>query len=94
LGNVKEIAELSVNGNLVGGIMWKPPFQTDVTGFLRAGMNHIQVKVTNLWPNRIIGDQQPSVQKTYTWTDYKPYTKESPLLESGLLGPVTVSSLK
>jgi hypothetical protein len=94
LGNVKEIAELSVNGKLVGGIMWKPPFQADVTGFLRAGMNHIQVKVTNLWPNRIIGDQQPSVQKTYTWTDYRPYTKESPLLESGLLGPVTVSSLK
>jgi hypothetical protein len=65
-----------------------------VTGILKPGTNHIQVRVTNLWPNRIIGDQQPSAQKTYNWTDYRPYTKDSPLLESGLLGPITVSSLE
>jgi hypothetical protein len=41
----------------------------------------------------MIGDQQPSEAKTYTFTDYKPYTKDSPLLESGLLGPVTLSSV-
>ncbi len=93
LGAVKEIAELSVNGKPVGGIRWKPPFQADITGLLKPGVNRIEIKVTNLWPNRIIGDQQPGVQKTYTWTDYRPYTKDSPLLESGLLGPVTVSSV-
>jgi len=93
LGAVKEIAELSVNGKPVGGILWKPPFQADVTSLLKPGSNHVEIKVTNLWPNRIIGDQQPSARKTYTWTDYRPYTKDSPLLESGLLGPMTVTSV-
>ena len=93
LGKVKDFAEISVNGKAVGGILWKPPIQADVTGVLKPGANHIEIKITNLWPNRMIGDQQPSAQKKYTWTDYRPYTKDSPLLESGLLGPITVSSV-
>ncbi len=93
LGSVKEIAELSVNGKPVGGVLWKPPFQADLTGMLNPGANRIEVKVTNLWPNRLIGDQQPGAQRTYTWTDYLPYTKNSPLLESGLIGPVTLTSV-
>jgi hypothetical protein len=92
LGSVKEIAEVSVNGTRLG-ILWKAPFQADVTGTLKPGPNHVEIKVTNLWPNRMIGDQQPSATKRYTFTDYKPYTKDSPLLESGLLGPVTLSSV-
>jgi len=92
LGKVKEIAEVSVNGKPLG-ILWKPPFEADVTGALKPGANHLEIKVTNLWPNRIIGDQQPSAAKQYTFTIYKPYTKDSPLLESGLLGPVTLSSV-
>ena len=93
LGTVKDFAEISVNGKAVGGILWKPPFQADITQALKPGVNRIEIKVTNLWPNRIIGDQQPSATKKYTWTDYRPYTKDSPLLESGLLGPVTVSAV-
>ncbi|HMH08413.1 MAG TPA: hypothetical protein VK579_17190, partial [Terriglobales bacterium] len=58
------------------------------TGFLKPGSNHLEIKITNLWPNRIIGDQQPGAEKRYTFTDYKPYKADSPLLESGLLGPV------
>ena len=91
LGGVKEIAEVSVNGTALG-ILWKSPFQADVTGALRPGLNHVEIKVTNLWPNRMIGDQQPGA-KRYTFTDYKPYTKDSPLLESGLMGPVTLSAV-
>jgi hypothetical protein len=93
LGAVKELAEVSVNGKPVGGILWKPPFQADVTSALKPGANHVEIKVTNLWPNRMIGDLQPGNAKRYTFTDYKAYTKDSPLLESGLLGPVTVSSV-
>jgi hypothetical protein len=92
LGKVKEIAEVSVNGKPLG-ILWKAPFQADVTDALKPGANRLEVKITNLWPNRMIGDQQPSAAKRYTFTDYKPYTKDSPLLESGLLGPVTLSSV-
>ena len=88
LGSVKEIAELSVNGTPIGGVLWKPPYRADITHALHAGTNRIEVRVTNLWPNRMIGDLQPGVTKTYTFTDFRPFTKDSPLLESGLLGPV------
>jgi len=93
LGGVKEIAEVSVNGQPVGGILWKPPFEADVTSALKPGSNHLEVKVTNLWPNRIIGDRQPGAKKQYAWLDYRPFRAETPLLESGLLGPVTFSAV-
>jgi hypothetical protein len=93
LGEVREIAEVSVNGKPVGGILWKAPFQADVTGVLKAGKNHLEVKVTNLWPNRIIGDRQPNATKHYAWLDYKPFTADTPLSDSGLLGPVKVSDV-
>jgi hypothetical protein len=92
LGAVKEIAEIAVNGKPVGGILWKPPFRADVTDALHPGSNRIEVKVTNLWPNRLIGDRQPGA-KTYTFTDYWPYQKDAKLLDSGLLGPVTAEAV-
>ena len=90
LGAVKEIAEVSVNGTPVGGILWKPPFRADVTSVLKPGVNHLEVKITNLWPNRIIGDQQPNATRKYAWLDYRPFKANAPLLESGLMGPVIV----
>jgi hypothetical protein len=94
LGAVEEIAEVSVNGKPVGGVLWKPPFQADVTTALKPGTNHLEIRVTNLWPNRMIGDEQPGVQKTYTFTDMKFYKADSPLIDSGLLGPVTINVVK
>jgi hypothetical protein len=88
LGAVKEIAEVLVNGERVGDALWKPPYRADITEALMRGTNRIEVRVTNLWPNRMIGDLQPGVTQTYTFTDFRPFTKDSPLLESGLLGPV------
>jgi len=93
LGQVKEIAEVSVNGKPVGGILWKAPFQADVTSVLKPGKNYLAVKVINLWPNRIIGDRQPNATKKFAWLDYKPFTADTPLSESGLLGPVRVLSV-
>ena len=90
LGTVKEIAEVTVNGKPVGGILWKPPFQVDVSSTLKPGRNELTVKVTNLWPNRMIGDLQTGVTTTYSWTDFRPFKPDSPLLESGMLGPVTL----
>jgi hypothetical protein len=101
LGDVKELAEVSVNGKPVG-ILWTPPFRADVTGALQAGVNRLEIKVTNLWTNRMIGDQELPPEKRYTFSTYDPYDKTSPfgrrtgpnqLLGSGLLGPVTLSSL-
>jgi hypothetical protein len=92
LGAVKEIAEVSVNGKPVGGILWKPPFRAEVSAALKPGTNRIEIKITNLWPNRIIGDQQPNARKQFAWLDYRPFKADTPLLESGLLGPVRVVS--
>jgi len=39
-------------------VLWKPPYAVDVTGALKPGRNQLEVKVTNLWPNRLIGDEQ------------------------------------
>ncbi len=57
LGQVKNIAEVSVNGKPLG-ILWKPPFRADITGAVKPGKNKLEIKVTNLWPNRLIGDEQ------------------------------------
>ena len=72
------------------GILWKPPFRADVTGLLKPGANSLEIKVTNLWVNRIVGDQQPDVTSKYTFTSQQVYRADSPLLPSGLLGPVRV----
>jgi hypothetical protein len=89
LGDVKNIAEVSVNGKPPGTV-WKAPFRVDVTGAMKPGANTIEVKVTNLWVNRLIGDQQPSAAKKYTYTTQAFYRADSPLLPSGLLGPVRI----
>jgi len=86
-GNVKNLAEVSLNGKPLG-ILWKPPFRTDVTGSLKPGPNSLEIKVTNLWVNRLVGDQQPNVAQKYTYTSQRFYRANSPLLPSGLLGPV------
>jgi hypothetical protein len=89
LGDVKNIAQVTVNGIAVGEV-WHAPFRVDATAPMHPGANEVTVKVTNLWPNRMIGDLQPGVTKTYTWADVKPYKANSPLLPSGLMGPVTI----
>jgi hypothetical protein len=89
LGDVKNIAQVTVNGVALGEV-WHAPFRVDATKALHPGANEVTVKVTNLWPNRMIGDLQPGVTKTYTWADVKPYKPDSPLLSSGLMGPVTI----
>lgn len=127
LGKVKEIASVRANDRAFPAL-WKPPFRCDITGALHPGKNRIEVRVTNLWPNRLIGDEQepddcdwggpmtftyakppvvvgqPLVRapswlierkprpssKRLTFTTFKFFTKDSPLLESGLLGPVSL----
>ena len=91
LGDVKNLAEVIVNGKSLG-IVWHAPYRVNVSGVLKQGENEITVKVTNAWVNRLIGDEQPNAKK-YTFADVKPYKANSPLLPSGLLGPVQVYSL-
>jgi len=88
LGDVKNLAEVTVNGKSLG-VVWHTPYRVDATSALKPGANEVSIKVINAWVNRLIGDQQPGATK-YTMADVKPYKANSPLLPSGLLGPVTV----
>ena len=57
LGSVEVIATVAVNGTDVD-IAWKPPFLVDITNAVRPGDNTIEIKVSNLWVNRLIGDEE------------------------------------
>lgn len=92
LGSVKNLAEVIINGKSIGEV-WKTPFRINITGALNPGENNIEIKVTNLWVNRLIGDLQPGVSKKITYTTMPFYRPDSPLKTSGLLGPVQVVSL-
>ncbi|MGB7736692.1 MAG: glycosylhydrolase-like jelly roll fold domain-containing protein [Thermoguttaceae bacterium] len=111
LGRVAVIARVSVNGQDLG-IFWNAPFRIEATKALRSGENVLEVQVTNLWANRMIGDEQlpedsernpdgslhswpkwllegkPSPAGRHTFATYRIWRKDSPLQESGLLGPV------
>ena len=113
LGKVKNFAEVRLNGKSLE-TLWKPPFRLEVTGLLQSGENHLSVRVTNLWPNRLIGDAQlpdevewdgnaikawpqwllenkprPKTNRI-TFATWRFWNKDSTLVESGLIGPVTL----
>ena len=89
LGDVKNLAVVTVNGKDVGTV-WHKPYRVDVTGALKPGANQISVKVINAWVNRIIGDKQSDAATKYTFTTWPAYKADTPLLPSGLLGPVSL----
>lgn len=91
LGDVKDLAEVTLNGKQLG-VLWKHPFVVDITDAVKVGKNQLEVKVTNVWPNRLIGDKQPGARQI-AYATFDPYKADSPLLPSGLLGPVTISQL-
>ena len=116
LGDVKNLAEVRLNGKDLG-VLWKPPFRLEITDAVRVGKNRLEIRVTNLWPNRLIGDEQlpddrewkgkelrawpdwllagkPSPTGRFTFTTWHHWTKDSPLLPSGLLGPVTIRTVE
>lgn len=118
LGEVAVIAGGKLNGQDLP-VLWKPPFRTPIQGFAKPGRNELEIQVTNLWPNRMIGDAalpddmewqgaRKGSSLPASWPDWlvqgKPrpsgriafctrkdvYSKDDPLLPSGLLGPVRV----
>ncbi|HEX7574441.1 MAG TPA: glycosyl hydrolase [Bacteroidota bacterium] len=118
LGEVKNIARVRLNGQ-DAGVLWCAPWRVDVTGTLREKGNELEVTVANLWPNRLIGDENlppngefgkrgnlarwpewvlkknPSpLPGRHTFATWKHFSKDSPLLPSGLLGPVRLISEK
>jgi len=115
LGRVEVMARVKVNGQDLG-LLWKPPFRLDITDAVSSGENRLEVRVINLWPNRLIGDDllpedternpdgtlkawpqwlqegKPSPAGRITFTTWRLWKKTDALLDSGLLGPVTISA--
>jgi hypothetical protein len=119
LGEVKHIAEVTLNGKALG-VVWTAPWEIEITKALQAGKNRIEIAVTNVWANRLIGDEQhPAdivwqigepkfkggyflkefpdwflkeeprpVKERYTFTTWNYFKPDSPLIPSGLMGPV------
>ena len=90
LGRVCELAEVRLNGQSLG-VLWCPPFRVELTGVVKPTGNTLAVEVVNFWPNRIIGDQFLPPDKRFTQTNIRKLTRTTPLMESGLLGPVTLA---
>jgi len=93
LGRVKELAEVRLNGKGLG-IAWCAPWRIEITGAVRTGTNELDLVVANQWVNRLIRDAALPPEKRFTWTTWNPYQPGSPLLPSGLLGPVTLRTTR
>lgn len=119
LGTVHALAEVWLNGKNLG-VVWTAPWRVDITSAMKTQRNELEIKVTNVWANRLIGDEQqpadcdfgrgdfgfggplktfpdwflkneprPSAGR-FTFTTWNYFNKNSPLVSSGLLGPVTL----
>jgi hypothetical protein len=89
LGAVTAMAKVTINGVYAGGL-WTAPFELDITPFVKKGRNDLKIEVVNNWMNRLIGDAKLPEEQRKTWCPINPYTAESPLQPSGLIGPVRI----
>ncbi len=117
LGEVKNIASVRLNGHDLG-VVWCDPWRVEVTKAVKGRGNCLEVRVANLWPNRLIGDEREPPDAEYArngrllrWPDWllrgeprpspgryafatwKHFGADSPLLPSGLLGPVRILTI-
>ncbi|MDR2037141.1 MAG: glycosyl hydrolase [Bacteroidales bacterium] len=91
LGKVKDIAEIRINGKNMG-VIWTHPWRVEITDAVKSSDNVLEIDIVNLWPNRLIGDMQLPEEKRYTKTNIS-LKPGSPLLTSGLLGPVRLLNI-
>jgi hypothetical protein len=89
LGEVHEVASVKLNGQDLG-IVWMHPARMDITSVVKPVGNDLEIKVVNLWPNRLIGDSALPPGQQFTMTNIHHFTKTSQLLPSGLLGRVQI----
>jgi hypothetical protein len=98
LGKVADIATVTLNGEEVG-VFWKPPYKADITDFVQKGENKLEVSITNLWINRLIGDEKLPANERKTSTNLVNEARYDKIREtdadkylriSGFLGPVKI----
>ncbi len=92
LGRVAEVCEVRINGKPVG-IGWHPPYSFDISGRLALGENRLEIRVANLWHNRLVGDAAlPKSKRVSRMVPESHYQRlrDHKLIDSGLLGSVRV----
>ena len=93
LGNVQDVAEVRLNGKKLG-ILWCAPWRVEITWPIKSTGNLLEIDVINLWANRVIGDLNLPKEKRFTKTHdgfrFDMIRGSTPLLNSGLLGPVKI----
>jgi hypothetical protein len=89
LGELHEVAAVRLNGRDLG-VVWTKPARVELTGGVKATGNELEIIVVNLWPNRLIGDEGLPKESRLTETNIHKFNANTPLLPSGLLGPVRV----
>ncbi|KQB39950.1 glycosyl hydrolase [Flavobacterium aquidurense] len=89
LGTIANIAEVIINGKDCG-TLWTFPYKVDVSEALKKGKNTIEIKITNTWANRLIGDEKLPKEERLTWTTAPFRLEGEQLLKAGLLGPVVL----
>jgi hypothetical protein len=92
LGDVSVSAKVILNGNDLG-VVWRKPFRVDISKAVKPGKNEVRIEIVNLWPNRLIGDENLPEKERKTFTNMRVYNADSPLLPSGLLGPVILQKI-
>ncbi|WBL24677.1 glycosyl hydrolase [Zunongwangia sp. HGR-M22] len=93
LGEFSDIAEVILNGKNVG-VIWTFPHRINVSKALKNGNNKLEIKITNTWRNRLIGDHKLSEKKSLSWTTAPYRLNGEKLLPAGLIGPVKLETLK
>ncbi len=95
LGEVRDVARVRLNGKDLG-ILWKAPFQVEITSTAVTGQNRLEIDVANMWINRLTGDLALPPEQRFTRTNETPREKDIGGDElwhvepAGLLGPVRI----
>jgi hypothetical protein len=95
LGRVAGVSRVTLNGQDIG-VLWKPPFAVEVTDLLRPGENELRIEIANTWHNRLVGDANLTTEdQRITQTNVRNrFGPNTPLVESGLIGPVRLHAAR
>ncbi|MBT5186563.1 MAG: hypothetical protein HOH19_08490 [Kordiimonadaceae bacterium] len=106
LGDVRDVAEVIVNGKSAG-VLWTKPFKLNIRDHVKEGNNTLEIKITNMWVNRLTGDMNLPAEERFTKTNIPDisddYANQGPnkyysefgdeayrVQTAGLLGPVKI----